>query len=224
MSPIRLVLADEHEIVRAGLRMLLQAQPDMEIVAEASSGRQAIDQVLAFAPDMILMDVAMPDMSGMETTRQLKACCPSVAVLALTIHEEEDYFFQMLDAGVSGYVPKRAAPEDLLKAIRTVHRGEIFLHTSVAGALVKDFRQRGGLEEAQEVSRLTDREQQVLKLIAEGLTNKQIGQELSISHKTVARHRDNITQKLHLSNRAELTRHAVQMGLISLSDRQGNRI
>jgi two-component system response regulator NreC len=218
MPPIRLVLADDHEIVRAGLRMLLETQPDMDIVAEASSGRQAIDQVLAYAPDVVLMDVAMPDMNGIETTRQLKARCPSVAVLALTIHEEEDYFFQMLDAGASGYVPKRAAPEDLLKAIRTVHGGEIFLHTSVAGALVKDFLQRGGLEEAEEVSRLTARERQVLRLIAEGLTNKQIGQQLDISHKTVARHRDNITQKLHLSSRTELTRYAIQMGLISLSD------
>jgi two-component system response regulator NreC len=218
MPPIRLVLADDHEIVRAGLRMLLEAQPDMDIVAEASSGRQAIELTLAHAPDVILMDVAMPDMNGMETTRQLKACCPSVAVLALTIHEEADYFFQMLDAGASGYVPKRAAPEDLLKAIRTVYRGEVFLHTSVAGALVKDFLQRGGLEEGEEVSRLTIRERQVLSLIAEGLTNKQVGQQLGISHRTVARHRDNITQKLNLSSRAELTRYAIQMGLISLSD------
>ena len=218
MPPIRLVLADDHEIVRAGLRMLLEAQPDMDIVAEASSGKQAIELALAHAPDVILMDVAMPDMNGIETTHQLKACCPEVAILALTIHEEEDYFFQMLDAGASGYVPKRAAPEDLLKAIRTVYRGEVFLHTSVAAALVKDFLQRGGFEEGEEVRHLTAREEQVLRLIAEGLTNKQIGQQLGISHKTVARHRDNITQKLNLSSRAELTRYAIQMGLISLSD------
>jgi two-component system response regulator NreC len=217
MPPIRLVLADDHEIVRAGLRMLLEAQPDMNIVAEASSGKQAIELALAHAPDVILMDVAMPDMNGMETTRQLKACCPAVAILALTIHEEEDYFFQMLDAGASGYVPKRAAPEDLLKAIRTVSRGEVFLHTLVAAALVKDFLQRGGFEESEEVRHLTAREEQVLRLIAEGLTNKQIGRQLGISHKTVARHRDNITQKLNLSSRAELTRYAIQMGLISLS-------
>jgi two-component system response regulator NreC len=217
MPPIRLVLADDHEIVRAGLRMLLEAQPDMDIVAEASSGKQAIELALAHVPDVILMDVAMPDMNGMETTRQLRACCPTVAILALTIHEEEDYFFQMLDAGASGYVPKRAAPADLLKAIRTVYRGEVFLHTSVAGALVKDFLQRGGFEEEEEVRQLTAREEQVLRLIAEGLTNKEIGRQLGISHKTVARHRDNITQKVNLSSRAELTRYAIQMGLISLS-------
>jgi two-component system response regulator NreC len=218
MPHIRLVLADDHEIVRAGLRMLLESQPDMQIVAEASSGAQALELARIHQPDVILMDIAMPDMNGMETTRQLKACCPSVVVLALTIHEEEDYFFQMLNAGASGYVPKRAAPEDLLRAIRTVHQGEVFLHTSVASALVKDFLHRGGHAEGAELSDLTAREQQVLRLIAEGLTNKQIGQQLDISPRTVARHRDNITRKLNLSSRAELTRYAIQKGLISLSD------
>lgn len=218
MLPIRLMLADDHEIVRAGLRMLLETQTDMEIVAEVSSGAEAIELARTHKPDVVLLDVALPDMNGMETTRQIKACCPSVAVLALTIHEEEDYLFQMLDAGASGYVPKRAAPEDLLRAIRTVHQGEVFLHSSVASALVKDFLQRGGATGGAELSSLTKREQQVLTLIAEGLTNRQIGQQLGISPKTVARHRDNITKKLNLSSRAELTRYAIQKGLISLSD------
>ena len=217
MPPIRLVLADDHEIVRAGLRMLLESQSDMEIVAEASSGAEAIELARTHQPDVILMDISMPDMDGMETTRRLGACCPSVVVLALTIHEEEGYLFQMLDAGASGYVPKRAAPEDLLRAIRTVHQGEVFLHSSMASVLVKDFLQRGGATGGTELSALTSREQQVLRLIAEGLTNKQIGQTLGISPKTVARHRDNITQKLNLSSRAELTRYAIQKGLISLS-------
>jgi DNA-binding NarL/FixJ family response regulator len=197
---------------------LLQAQADMEIVAEASSGAEAVDLAQTRQPDVILMDIAMPDMSGMEATRQLKVHCPSAAVLALTIHEEEDYFYQMLDAGASGYIPKRAAPEDLLQAIRTVHRGEVFLHSSVAAALVRDFLQRGGAAAGANLSSLTEREQEVLTLIAEGLTNKQIGEQLSISPKTVARHRDNITKKLKLSSRAELTRYAIQKGLISLSN------
>ena len=218
MPSIRLMLADDHEIVRAGLRMLLGAQPDMEIVAEASTGAEAVELAQIHEPDVVLMDIAMPDMNGMEATRQLRARCPSVAVLALTIHEEEDYFFQMLDAGASGYIPKRAAPDDLLQAIRTVHRGEVFLHSSVATVLVKDFLQRGGGTAEAGMSGLTEREREVLTLIAEGLTNKQIGEQLDISPKTVARHRDNITKKLNLSSRAELTRYAIQKGLISLSD------
>ncbi len=161
------------------------------------------------------MDVTMPEMDGMEATRRLKACCPSVAVLALTIHEEEEYFFQMLDAGASGYIPKRAASEDLVRAIHTVHQNEIFLHTSVASMLVKDYLQNRKADSATAPSNLTEREQEVLTLIAEGLTNKEIGENLGISPKTVARHRDNITHKLNLSSRAELTRYAIQKGLIS---------
>lgn len=214
LPKIRLMLVDDHEIVRAGLRMLLQAQPDLEIVAEANSGREAIALARLRQVDVVLMDVTMRGMNGMETTRQLKACCPSAAVLALTIHEEEDYFFQMLDAGASGYVPKRAASEELLRAIRTVNRGEVYLHSSVAAALVKDFLQRGSSTSPAEISSLTSREQEVLILIAEGLTNKQIGEELGISPKTVARHRDKITAKLNLSSRTELTRYAIQKGLI----------
>jgi two-component system response regulator NreC len=216
MAVIKIMLVDDHEIVRAGLRMLLQSQPDMEIIAEASSGAEAIELITTHQPDVILMDVTMKDMNGIEATRQLKVCCPTVSILALTIHEEEEYFFQMLSAGASGYIPKRAAPEDLLQAIHTVYGGEVFLHASVAGVLVKDFLDRGGSHVFKaEISNLTEREQEVLTLIAEGLTNKQIGEKLGISPKTVARHRDNITQKLNLSSRAELTRYAIQKGLIN---------
>ena len=214
MSSIKVMLVDDHEIVRAGLRMLLQAQSDMEIVAEASSGTEAMALVQTHPPDVVLMDVTMPDMSGIEATRRLKAINPSLAILALTIHEEEEYFFQMLGAGASGYIPKRAAPEDLLRAIRTVYQGEVFLHTSVATALVKDYLQRNQVKSSADLSGLTEREQEVLTLIAEGLTNKQIGEQLGISPKTVARHRDNITRKLNLSSRTELTRYAIQKGLI----------
>ncbi len=216
MAVIKVMLVDDHKIVRAGLHMLLQDQPDIHIVAEASSGAEAIELAPHHQPDVILMDVTMDDMNGIEATRQIKALCPAAAILALTIHEEEDYFFQMLNAGASGYVPKRAAPEDLLRAIHTVHRGEVFLHSTVASALVKDFLKRGiSPTNKVEISQLTDREQEVLRLIAEGLTNKQIGEQLGISPKTVARHRDNITQKLNLSSRTELTRYAIQKGLIN---------
>jgi len=212
------MLADDHEIVRAGLRMLLGIQPDIEIVAEASSGLEAIELAQAHQPDVILMDVTMPDMNGMEATRAIKTHCPSVAVLALTIHEEEAYFFRMLDAGAAGYLPKRAAPDDLLQAVRTVHNGEVFLHSSVAAMLVRGYLQGGSQGTKADVLSLTGREREVLTLIAEGLTNKQIGEQLGISPKTVARHRDNITKKLNLSSRAELTRYAIQKGLIHLSD------
>jgi two-component system response regulator NreC len=212
------MLADDHEILRAGLRMLLQAQPDMELVAEASTGSEAIELAQTHEPDVILMDVSMPDMDGVETTRRLRVCCPPVAVLALTIHEEDDYLFQMLEAGASGYIPKRAAPDDLVQAIRSVHRGEVYLHSSMVSVLVRDYLQRGSVVAEADLSSLTGREREVLTLIAEGLTNKQIGEQLDISPKTVARHRDNIAQKLNLSSRAELTRYAIQNGLISLSD------
>ena len=212
---IRLLLVDDHALVRAGLQMLLQAQPDMEIVAEASSGAEAIELAQMNQPDIVLMDVTMPGMNGIEATRRLKACCPEIAVLALTIHEEQEYFFEMLNAGASGYIPKRAAPEELLQAIHTVWQGEVFLHSSVAHALVDDYLQRSSSETNTLLSNLTQREQQVLTLIAEGMTNKQIGEELGISPKTVARHRDNITRKLNLSSRAELTRYAIQKGLIN---------
>jgi len=215
MDRIKLLLVDDHELVRAGLRMLLKAQPDMELVAEASSGAEAIELAQLHRPDVVLMDITMPGMDGMEATRRLNACCPEIAVLALTIHEEEEYFFQMLEAGAAGYVPKRAAPEELLHAIQTVHWGDVFLHSSVAQVLVKDYLQHRKNEEKTDLSLLTQREEQVLTLIADGLTNKQIGEELGISPRTVARHRDNITKKLNLSSRAELTRYAIQQGLIT---------
>jgi two-component system response regulator NreC len=216
MALMKIMLVDDHEIVRAGLRMLLQTQSDMEIVAEASSGAEALELIQGCQPDVILMDVSMEEMNGIEATQKLKSCCPNVSILALTIHEEDEYFFQMLSAGASGYIPKRAAPEDLLQAIHTVYKGEVFLHSSVASVLVKDFLDRGGSPTIKaEISNLTEREQEVLTLIAEGLTNKQIGEQLGISPKTVARHRDNITQKLKLSSRAELTRYAIQKGLIN---------
>jgi DNA-binding NarL/FixJ family response regulator len=214
MPAIKLMLVDDHDIVRTGIRMLLGAQSDMEIVVEVNSGAMAIEAAGQHDIDVVLMDVSMPEMDGIEATRQLKARCPTLAILALTIHEEEEYLFQMLDAGASGYIPKRVAPEDLLQAIRAVHRGEVFLHPSVAGALVNGL-MHGKQSAASETGlRLTSREREVMILIAEGLTNKRIGEQLEISPKTVARHRDNISAKLGLSSRAEFTRYAIQRGLI----------
>ena len=138
-SKIRLLLADDHAVVRSGLRMLLQAEPDLTIVGEAENGAQAVSQAIALQPDVVVMDISMPDMNGIEATRRIRAACPNTAVLALTVHEDDQYFFEMLNAGASGYVPKRAAPDDLVSAIRAVREGGAFLYPSVAKVLVQDY-------------------------------------------------------------------------------------
>jgi len=216
MSNIRLLLVDDHQIVRAGLRMLFMAEPDMEIVGEADNAEEALEAVCALGPDVVLMDVAMPGISGIEATRRIKEANPEVKVLALTMHEDEQYFFEMLNAGASGYMPKRAAPDDLVSAIRVVNQGEVYLYPSLAKLLVKDFLERTGtsLESAAEI--LTPREREILTQIAEGYTNREIAQELTISPKTVDRHRENIMRKLNLHSRVELVKYAIEKGLITI--------
>ncbi|MCB8928427.1 MAG: response regulator transcription factor [Ardenticatenaceae bacterium] len=219
MSKIKLVLADDHAVVRSGLRMLLQAQPDIEIVGEAESGKEALAQVLRLQPDVILMDIQMPGMNGIEATRQIKEAGEDTAVLALTMHEDDQYFFEMLQAGASGYLPKRAAPDELVHAIRTVSRGEVFLYPSLATRLVQSYLGGdGGGDAVTLVSDLTPREQEVLVLIAEGLTNPEIADKLVISVKTVDRHRENIMRKLNLHSRIELVKYAIRHGLIGLEE------
>ena len=217
MPKIKLVLADDHAVVRSGLRMLLQAQPDIEIVGEAETGTQALAQVRTLKPDIILMDIQMPDMNGIEATRQIKEAFAETAVLALTMHEDDQYFFEMLQAGASGYVPKRAAPDELVRAIRTVSRGEVFLHPSLATRLVQSYLGGDvGNDSANLTGNLTPREQEVLVLIAEGMTNPEIAERLVISVKTVDRHRENIMRKLNLHNRIDLVKYAIRQGLIDL--------
>jgi two-component system, NarL family, response regulator NreC len=216
MDKIRLLLVDDHQIVRAGLRMLFQAEADMEIVAEVGSGPDALTATAELKPDVVIMDVAMPGMSGIEATRRIKEAHPETAVIALTMHEDEQYFFEMLAAGASGYVPKRAAPDDLVSAIRTVSQGQVFLYPSLAKLLVKDFLQRADGEKTA-VEALTPREREVLICIGEGYTNREIGEALTISVKTVDRHRENIMRKLNLQSRVELVRYALEKGIITLS-------
>ncbi len=219
MPKIKLVLADDHAVVRSGLRMLLQAQPDMEIVGEADSGAQALAQVQLLHPDIILMDIQMPGMNGIEATRQIKEVCGETAVLALTMHEDDQYFFEMLQAGASGYVPKRAAPDELVHAIRTVSRGEVFLYPSLATRLVQSYLGGdAGSDSEALVSDLTPREQEVLVHIAEGQTNPEIADKLVISVKTVDRHRENIMRKLNLHSRIDLVKYALRQGLIELEE------
>lgn len=215
MSRIRLLLVDDHEVVRSGLRMLLENEADLVIEGEASNGGQALDLVEKLNPDVVIMDITLPDISGIDATRQIKVLHPRVAVVALTIHEDQQYFFEMLQAGASGYVPKRAAPDDLITAIRAAKRGETYIYPSLAKLLVKDFLLRGeeiGTKEA--INGLTPREQEVLSLLAEGKTNDEIAEQLVISSHTVARHRENLMGKLGLHSRSELVKYAIRKGLI----------
>lgn len=212
---IHLFLVDDHQVVRTGLRMLLSSEEDVQIVGEAGTAREALEGVGKVKPDVVLMDIGLPDMSGIEATQKIKSLYPGVAVVALTIHEDEEYFFRMLDAGASGYVPKRAAPEELLTAIRSAAKGEIYLYPSMAKLLVKDYlAQERSLDGASNLDGLTDREQEVLKHLVEGENNDEIAAVLVISPKTVARHRENIMHKLNLHSRAELVRYAIRKGII----------
>lgn len=220
MAKIRLLLVDDHQIVRAGLRMMFVAEADMEIVGEADSGEAAIKAVEELQPDVVVMDVAMPGLSGIEATRRIKEASPDTVVLALTMYEDEQYFFEMLNAGAAGYIPKRAAPDDLVSAIRVVNQGNVFLHSTLARFLMKDVLDTSSQTEqadtAPAIEELTPREQEVLTHIAEGDTNREIAEALVISVKTVDRHRENIMQKLNLHSRVELVKYAISKGLISV--------
>ena len=219
MNPIRLLLVDDQDIVRAGLRSLLEGHPELEVVGEAAGGEEAVALATQLQPDVVLMDITLPDIDGAEATRRIGTSAPRVNVLALTIHEDEAYFFEMLKAGASGYVPKRASPEDLLAAIHVVAAGEVFLHPIVAGALVQDYlrRVRSGAEH-ESFDGLTARQQEVLTLIAEGLSNRDIASRLGISVRTVERHRENIMERLNLHSRTALVKYALRKGLIQLDE------
>jgi len=211
----KLLLVDDHAVVRMGLRMLLESESDLEIVGEAGSASQAINLLTSLQPDVVLMDIGLPDISGIDATYQIKLVRPETAVIALTIHEDEEYFFKMLEAGASGYVPKRAAPEELITAIQAAARGEIYLHPSLAKLLVKDFLGQTQSSQSQsDLNGLTPREKEVLTLLADGASNNKIAEELSISPKTVARHRENIMEKLNLHSRTELVKYAIRKGII----------
>lgn len=226
MNPIRLMLVDDHEVVRTGLRAFLESQEGLHVVAEAGNGAEAIEQALLNTPDVVVMDITMPDMDGLEATRQLKRLCPQMHILALTVHEDKQYLIEMLAAGASGYLTKQSAAEDLLAAIRTVANGNVYLQPIVARWLLDDYRRLlsqapqdiGQLPKSdparKDLSVLSRRERQVLELVADGLTNIQIGERLGISPKTVSRHRERIMNKLDLHSSTELVKYAIRTGLI----------
>jgi two-component system response regulator NreC len=212
---IRLLLVDDHAVVRSGLKMLLDSEDDVEIVGEAGTAAQALEIAAQVKPDVILMDIGLPDKSGIEATREIKKRFEKMSVVALTIHEDEEYFFKMLEAGASGYVPKRAAPEELLNAIRAAAKGEVYLYPSLAKLLVKDYlSQERPADEKSNLDGLTEREHEILTYLAEGQSNEEISKSLVISPKTVERHRDNIMHKLNLHSRSELVRYAIRKGII----------
>jgi len=194
--------------------MLLENERDVEIIGEAASAHEAIEAAARLKPTVILMDIGLPDLSGIDATREIKKRNPEVSIVALTIHEDEEYFFKMLEAGATGYVPKRAAPDELLTAIRAAAIGEVYLYPSLAKLLVRDFLSGGRSSEEQTASELTDREQEVLTYLADGANNEEIATALVISPKTVARHRENIMRKLNLHSRSELVRYAIRKGII----------
>ena len=212
---IRLLLVDDHAVVRTGLSMMLEGEEDIEIVGEAENASEALNQISRLSPDVVLMDIGLPDMSGIDATRKIKQLAPDIAIVALTIHEDEEYFFQMLDAGASGYVPKRAAPEELMSAIRVTAQGEVYLFPSLAKLLVSDYLTQSSQPKKQAtLDGLTPREHEVLTLLADGASNVEIAEQLSISPKTVARHRENIMGKLNLHSRADLVKYAIRKGII----------
>lgn len=197
--------------------MLLESQADMEIVGECENGRDAVRRALELKPDVILMDVTLPDIPGYEAARAIKKELPRVVILTLTMHESDEYFFEMLNAGASGYVPKKAAPTELVDAIRVVYGGGVYLYPSLAKSLVKDYLTRAETgEDKAAFDGLTERERQVLKLIADGLGNQEVADALIISVKTVERHRANILAKLGLHSRTELVKYAIRKGLIQV--------
>jgi DNA-binding NarL/FixJ family response regulator len=212
--PARLLLADDHVMVRRGLRLVLDAEPDLQVVAEASDGVEALQVVRELEVDLAVLDVSMPRMTGLQATSELIALRPALQVLMLSMHESEQYLFEALKAGASGYVLKTAADRDLVEACRAALRGEPFLYPSAIAALVRDFLERAQKGEAAPFDPLTPRELQVLKLVAESHTNDQIASVLGISRRTVERHRENLMGKLGMRDRVELTRYAIRRGLV----------
>jgi DNA-binding NarL/FixJ family response regulator len=210
----RILLADDHAVVRSGLRMVLDSAPDLEVVAEAEDGAEAVELGLSDEIDLAVLDVTMPRMTGLQAASELSRRRPELRVLILSMHDNEQYFFEALKAGAAGYVLKSVANRDLIEACRATMRGEPFLYPAAVTALIRDYLERAASGEAEPKDPLSPRELEVVKLIAEGHTSEEIADMLFISKKTVDRHRANILEKLGMRNRVELTRYAIRRGLV----------
>jgi len=229
MDTIKLMLVDDHDVVRTGLRSFLNTKPGFEVVAEASNGRETLEKLKEVQPDIVLMDITMPDMDGMETTRKLKKLYPDCQVLVLTVHADKQYFMKMMAVGASGYITKQAAADELVAAIQAVASGNIYLQPALARWLLEDYQRlaknvaSSSLDDEEEKNKdavdldtLSQRERQVLELVGEGLNNHDIGKKLALSPKTIARHRERIMKKLNMHSRTEMVKFAIRTGLISL--------
>jgi DNA-binding NarL/FixJ family response regulator len=213
LNKLRILVVDDHAVLRDGIRAMLGLHDDIEIVGEASDGRQAVEKAQELDPDVVLMDLAMPEMDGMEATRRIIKKNPKVKVLVLTQHDNKEYILSAIKAGALGYVPKRALGSELVTAVRAVHRGDSFLYPSAATALIQDYLHQVDEEPYND---LTGREREILKMIAEGNTSREIADKLVISLKTVLGHRTQIMKKLGIHNRTELIKYSLRKGLITM--------
>ena len=214
MNKIKILLVDDHAVLRDGIRALLGLHDDIEIVGEASEGKEAIEKAQELVPDVVVMDITMPGMDGLEATRRIRKKTPAVKVLVLTQHDNKEYILSAIKAGAGGYVPKRALGVELVSAIRAMHEGNSFLYPSAAAALIEDYLRQAGGEEP--YNRLGSREREILKLIADGHTNREIAAMLFITVKTVLGYRTKIMKKLDIHNRTELIKYAIRKGLVSM--------
>jgi len=216
MKKIKVVVADDHTILRQGIKALLDNLEEIEVVGEAKDGREAIKAIEELSPDVILMDIAMPGLNGLEATRRIKKKFPRTKVVVLTMHTNEEYIFQILNAGADGYLVKETAFQDLISAINSVHRGEAFMSPSISKKVMTDYIQRAQGEERVGFDTLTTREREILQLVAEGNSNKKIAEVLFISPKTVETHRAHIMDKLNIHDRAGLIKYAIRKGMINI--------
>jgi DNA-binding NarL/FixJ family response regulator len=208
---IRILVADDHGIVRSGIKLLLERQPDLSVVAEAGDGAEAVQQAIAARPNLCILDVGMPKLTGLQAAREIRAYLPDTSVLMLSMHDDERYLFEALKAGASGYVLKREADQDLVGAVRAVGRGEAFLTNAAERSIIREWMEEGARGPSVQ---LTPREEEVVKLIAEAHTNAQIAEILHLSEKTVESHRANVLRKLGMRDRVELVRYAIRRGLV----------
>ncbi len=216
MTRMRVLVTDDHAIVRDGICALLAVTDDIEAVGEATNGREALEMVASLAPDIVLMDIVMPLMDGLEATRRIHRKFPQTKVIVLTQYEDREYVLPVIEAGASGFVSKAAAASELLSAIRSVHRGDSFLSPSIARLLVDDYRQIARAGKSNDTSeQLTDREREILKLLAEGHSTNEIARMLVISPKTVERHKTNLMAKLDIHNRLDLFKYALRKGIVT---------
>jgi two-component system response regulator NreC len=220
MSVYKVLICDDHAVVRAGLRLILEKEKDFQLVAEAENAEQAISQATRFQPDLVLMDISMPGMEGLDAIPRLREAAPQAKVLILTVHDDEAYFFQALESGAAGYVLKGASVSELLAALRLVIHGGVPIPRTLAPRLLNDYLNRLEGDAAPSYQQLSPREREILRMVAKGKRNKEIAEELSLSVRTVERHRSSIMNKIGLQNRAELVAFAVRQGFLIGGDTQ----